>query len=512
MTEHVVVETTGGKIRGTANDGINVFKGVPYGEAADGPRRFMPPVKPAPWTGVRDCFEYGRRAMQDDNAWALPSELLKLLATGEPLPMSEDCLVLNVWTPAVNDGRKRPVMFWCHGGAFISGSGSSPWYDGSNLSRKGDVVVVTINHRLGAFGYLHLGDIGGEDFASSGNAGMLDIVAALEWVRDNIASFDGDPANVTIFGESGGGAKVSVLMAMPAAHGLFHKAIIQSGPAVQMASRDDATGTTKQVLAELGLDAGRVGELRKIPADRLIKAQAAVLKKVSMMSFAERRRVGFNPVVDGKHLPAGPFEPVAPEISARVPLMIGTNKDEMTLFFGMAPWLDGLDETAMRTRVRMLVGDRADAIAGSYRRARPNESPRDIVLAIATDQSMRIPSLIMADRKVAQQAAPVFAYLFTWETPVLGGRLKSPHALEIPFVFDTLASSAMAGDSPTRFALAEKMSSTWIAFARTGSPNNDAIPNWPAYTAERRPTMIFDDSCRVENDPYRAERLAWTGQ
>jgi len=237
-----------------------------------------------------------------------------------------------------------------------------------------------------------------------------------------------------------------------------------------------------------------------------------VLNKVSMMSFAERRRVGFNPVVDGKHLPAGPFEPVAPEISARVPLIIGTNKDEMTLFFGMAPWLDGLDEAAMRTRVRMLVGDRAEAIAGSYRRARPNESPRDIVLAIATDQSMRIPSLIVADRKVAQQAAPVFAYLFTWETPVLGGRLKSPHALEIPFVFDTLASSAMAGDSPTRFALAEKMSSTWIAFARTGSPNNDAIPNWPAYTAERRPTMIFDDSCRVENDPYREERLAWTGQ
>src|SRR5579862_6695829 len=509
MAEQVIVETNCGKIRGLVDHGVNVFKGVRYAESPAGEGRFAAPRKLQSWTGVRDAFEFGNRAMQDENAFALPPALLKLFAQREMPPMSEDCLVLNVWTPTVNDGRKRPVMFWCHGGAFISGSGDSPWYDGTSLSRKGDVVVVTINHRLGAFGYLHLSELGGEEFTASGNAGMLDIVAALEWVRDNIAAFGGDAGNVTIFGESGGGAKVSVLMAMPAARGLFHKAIIQSGPAVQMASRDDASETARQLLAELALDAGKVSELRKVPAEELADAQAAVLKKVSMMSFANRRRVGFNPVIDGKHLPGGPFEPTAPAISANVPLIIGTNKDEMTLFFAFAPWLDGLDEDGMRQRVRMFVGDQADRIIEPYRRARPKDSLRDLVLAIATDHAMRMPSLVTADRKVAQHAAPVFVYMFTWETPVLEGKLKSPHALEIPFVFDTVETSGLTGDLPTRFALADKMSRAWLAFARTGNPNCKDIPNWPPYSTEQRPTMMFDDQCKVENDPYRAERLAW---
>ena len=422
--------------------------------------------------------------------------------------MDENCLVLNVWTPAINDGGRRPVMFWCHGGAFIAGSGSSAWYDGTKLCRKGDVVVVTINHRLGAFGYLHLEDLGSQ-FASSGNAGMLDIVAALEWVRDNIANFGGDPANVTIFGESGGGAKVSVLMAMPAARGLFHKAVIQSGPAVEMTSRDDGTATAKQVLDELGISANRVDELRRIDAKRLLNAQIAVLKKINLMSFANRRRVGFNPVIDGINLPAGPFAPAAPAVSAQVPLMIGTNKDEMTLFFALAPWMEGMDDAGLRERVRMFVGERGDSLIEHYKRARPYDSPRDLMMAIATDAGMRIPSLTIADRKVALNGAPVFVYLFTWETPVLGGRLKSPHALEIPFVFDTLESAPLTGDSPTRHALAEKMSQTWLAFARSGNPNNKAIPQWPAYSDADRPTMIFDNECQVINDPYRQERLAW---
>ena len=280
MAQHVVVETNCGKIRGIAENAVNVFKGIPYAAPPEGDGSIRGAAKTPALDGrsrrfrLRQSCDAGRERIRD----AVPR--CSSCSPGRALPpMSENCLVLNVWTPAVNDGRKRPVMFWCHGGAFISGSGDSPWYDGTNLCRKGDVVVVTINHRLGAFGYLHLGEFGGEEFAASGNAGMLDIVAALEWVRDNIAAFGGDKGNVTIFGESGGGAKVSVLMAMPAAHGLFHKAIIQSGPAVQMASRDDASETARQLLAELGLDAGKVNELRQVPAPKLAEAQAAVLQK-----------------------------------------------------------------------------------------------------------------------------------------------------------------------------------------------------------------------------------------
>src|SRR5579885_2505997 len=264
--EHVIAEISSGKIRGIRNNGINVFKGIPYGGPVDGPRRFMPPVKPSPWAGVRDAFEYGPRAFQDDNAFAMPPALLKVFNIAEPLPMDENCLVLNVWTPAINDGRKRPVMFWCHGGAFIAGSGSSPWYDGANLARRGDVVVVTINHRLNVFGFLHLDELGGGDaFASSGSAGMLDIVAALEWVRDNIAAFGGDPGNVTIFGQSGGGGKVSALMAMPPAHGLFHRAIVESGAAVTCVPRDRATKSASSFMQKLGLQTNQVAKLQQMP-------------------------------------------------------------------------------------------------------------------------------------------------------------------------------------------------------------------------------------------------------
>jgi para-nitrobenzyl esterase len=421
--------------------------------------------------------------------------------------MSEDCLYLNVWTPALDDGGDRPVMVWLHGGAFISGSGASPWYDGTNLARKGNVVVVTLNHRLGAFGFSYLAELGGSEYQSSGNVGMLDIVAALGWVRDNIEKFGGDPGNVTIFGESGGGAKACVLMAMPAARGLFHKAIVQSGPAVEMMAPADATETARAVMKELGV--ATVPALAAVSADKLIAAQNAVLARISALSFANRRRQGFNPVIDGTHLPRGPFAPEAPAIAAPIPLMIGTNKDEMNLFFSHAPWAEGLTEDKLAAAARNFIGDRGDGIVAGYRAARPQASPRDLVLGIATDLSMRLPSLTIADRKVAQQGAPVFVYLFTWETPVAEGRLGACHALEIPFVFDNLDKTTLTGDAPTRSVLAEAMSKAWIEFAYKDNPNHGGIPYWPAYNSAERPTMIFDLQCRVENDPLGAERKAW---
>jgi len=344
----------------------------------------------------------------------------------------------------------------------------------------------------------------------SGNAGMLDLVAALEWVRDNISDFGGDPRNVTIFGESGGGAKVSVLMAMPAAQGLFHKAIIQSGPDVETANRSDGTENARLVLDALGLAPDQAAALRELPAERLLQAQIAVSDQVrKTATHAERRRKGFNPVAEGRHLPGGPFAPTAPAISASVPLMIGTTKDEMNLFLCHAPWVDGLTESGMVEPVRGMLGGRAPTIVASYRRLRPHDPPEQIVFAIATDLGIRLPSLVTAERKLAQAAAPVFVYLFTWETPVLGGRLKSPHTLEIPFVFDNVESAPITGDGPTRALLARRMSQSWVAFARSGNPRNATIPEWPVYSVERRETMVFDDVCRLERDPLGAERRVW---
>jgi para-nitrobenzyl esterase len=500
----VIADTASGQVRGVLSEGIRVFKGIPYGGPTSGKNRFMPPVKPEPWSGVREAVEYGPRCAHRSAIGAgVAREVIAALVTPDTQAMSEDCLVLNVWTPGVADGGKRPVMVWLHGGGFVEGSGSAALYDGTALSRRGDVVVVTLNHRLGALGYLYTGT-GAQ--GPSGNAGMLDIVAALEWVRDNIASFGGDPGNVTLFGESGGGMKVTVMLAMPAAKGLFHKAISQSGALVRALKPELATAYTQELMAELGLAAGDLEALRNLPVDKVLEAQTAVLKK-------DRGAFTFNspftPVADGQVLPGDPFEPAAPAVSSGVPLLIGSNQDEMTLFlYGkLGVMTDGM----ARMGLARLVGDAKDQVFDHYRRTRPDAPAKDVILMAGSDL-FRAPSLLAAERKVAQTGAPVYVYLFTWETPVLEGKLKATHALEIPFVFDNAdLVPSLTGKDPERFKLAEQMSAAWVAFARTGNPNHPGLPTWPAYDTEQRPTLLFNLTSRVENDPGREERLLWHG-
>jgi para-nitrobenzyl esterase len=419
---------------------------------------------------------------------------------------SEDCLFLNVWTAASTASEKRPVMVWLHGGGFAYGSGAWPSYDGGNLAKKGDVVVVTLNHRLNAFGYLELGDIFGADYAQSGNVGMLDIVLALEWVRDNVAVFGGDPSNVTIFGESGGGAKVSTLMAMPAAKGLFHKAIVESGPGLKGVPKADATKDAKDILAELKI--ADIKALQAVPADQIVKAAFVVAAQRGPSAGIRF----LAPVVDGAVLPSDPFDPAAPAMSADIPLIIGTNKDEMTLFLAGQPWFGKLTDDQLAAQAPMMAGPNAPNIIAALKKAHPDYSPTYLMAELVTTTFMWGGSVTLATRKAAQNAAPVYMYQLVWETPIGGGVFKSPHTLEIPFVFDTVeVTRPLLGPGPAPQKLADQMSAAWIAFAKTGNPNNPAIPDWPAYDKANRATMLFDVSSRVVDDPYPDVRKALQG-
>lgn len=500
-----VVGTTFGKLRGVSNSGVYAFKGVPYGASTDDSRRFMPPVKPASWTGVRDAINLGPLAPQILSSAAGGSDIRK--AMGDifgPGPISEDCLVLNVWTPSLRRG-KRPVMVWLHGGGFTGGSDGAPTYDGTNLARKRDVVVVGLNHRLNVFGYLYLAELGGTKYADSGNVGMLDIVLALEWVRDNIAHFGGDPGNVTIFGESGGGAKASTLMAMPPAKGLFHKAIVESGSMLKATSREDANKSAEKFVAKLGITPDRIDELQKLPMEKLLDA---------MRSLTGPNAIRLGPVVDGRSLPRNPFDPDAPAQSADVPMLIGTNGTESTLLLGLSdPALFSLSEADLRTRLKayLRLDDPAklDSIIATYQKDRPGASPSEIYFAVTTDRMMRMNAITQAERKVAQGAAPAYMYIFAWRTPVLGGKLMSPHGIELAFVFDnTDKTVGLNGSAPDVAILADKVSAAWAAFAHTGSPGTSALPHWPAYDTKSRATMVFNDDCKLVDDPGRDERLA----
>lgn len=510
-TPSAVVETSHGPIQGLLEDGVAAFKGIPYGAPPTGGQRFLAPQPPEPWDDVLVAADYGAPAMQmydrPHTGEALSMQLATVFTMRSDMKIdNEDCLFLNVWTPAT-DSSKRPVMVWLHGGGYAYGSGAWPIYDGANLARQGDVVVVTVNHRLNVFGYLHLGDVLGGAYAESGNAGMLDLVAALAWVRDNVARFGGDPGNVTIMGESGGGSKVSHLMAMPAADGLFHKAIVQSGPGLTGVPAETADRTARAVLAELGVDPAD----RTATRERLLSATAADILAAATAA-QEKAGGGFGdmrlaPVVDGQVLPRHPFVPDAPAQSSDVPLLIGWNKDEMTIFNTTAPWFGTLTEAELPARVEQLVGDRAQALIDVYQDMYPDYTPTYVYNAILGDSRMFRGSVALAERK-AVQAAPVYMYYLTWDTPVGDGIFKSPHTLDIPFMFANVDKAlALTGDSPEARRLEEQMSSAWIAFARSGDPGNPALPDWPAFDAGERAAMVFDVPPRVLKDPNRAARL-----
>jgi para-nitrobenzyl esterase len=414
-----VVDTTSGKIRGAAVDGINAFRGIPYGASTAGANRFMPPQKPAPWGGVREALNWAGHAPQAFAGRRRP-EVAALSGAPDKVPVSEDCLTLNLWTPGL-DARKRPVMVWNHGGAFSYGSANTPRTEGTNLARRSDVVVMTVNHRLNIFGFLDLAELGGEEFAHSANAGVLDLVAALEWVRENVANFGGDPSNVTIFGQSGGGGKVSALLGMPAAKGFFQRAIVMSGAGIRMAEHERATKLADAVLREVELTANELDKLQALPVERLLAAIEPAQKKLAPVAFKLLDRYGFGPVVEGHDLPHHPFDPTATDLSDDVPVMVGGTKDENAVF--LAPddvvWNRTLGEDELRTRIAKVAAGDTDAVLALYRHMHPGMNPAELLIEITTDSNFWVRSVLLAERKAARGKAPAYMYSFNWQTRYL---------------------------------------------------------------------------------------------
>jgi para-nitrobenzyl esterase len=484
------VTTTNGPIHGEGKDGIAVFRGVRYGASPAGDRRFRSPVAPEPWTERTDCTRFGPIAPQPATPLDVPGD--------EGVEQSEDCLFLNVFTPACDEAR-RPVLFWLYGGGFTIGAGSSEGYDGTRFAKNHDVVVVTINYRLGALFFSYLAELG-EEYASSGNAGLLDQVLALEWVRDNIATFGGDPGNVTVFGESAGGRSVSCLMAMPLAAGLFHKAIAESGAHIGNRPVEHAQDVTSRLCAELG---SSVEELVTMPVDKLLAAQSVVA-----VPRSANEGLPFGPVVDDGVLPE-PVDGIGAGSAASVPLLIGTNLDEFNLFALMVPSAQELDRDGLVERMEPLLGDHTARAIDTYRAGRPELSDTDVWNAVMTDRSFRVNAVRMAQQQ--SKHAPTFVYLFCWPTPVMGGRLGACHGLEIAFVFNTVdrESVLIPPVTPVMERLSEEMHAAWAAFARSGDPNHAGLPPWPTYDASGRQTMVFAEHSSVETDPYGEELALW---
>lgn len=498
-----VVETTHGRVAGVERDGVLRFGGIPYAAAPMGALRFGAPVAPEGWGGERDATGFGPVAPQK------PGSIETLAGAGSP-DWSEDCLSVNVWTPGTDDAR-RPVMVWIHGGGFTAGSGSVPWYHGTAFARHGDVVVVSINYRLGAFGWLHLAGIPGAE-ATTANAGLLDQIAALRWVQDNIAAFGGDPDQVTVFGESAGAMSVATLMGTPAAAGLFHRAIAQSGAAHAVSDPEDAAEVTSRLMSELGVT--DLAGLQAVEAERLLEAQSTVADTLTR-ERAQRPGVAFGllpfcPVIDGDVLPRPPIDAVRDGSAAGVRLVCGTTAEEWKLFALMLRSID--DEQTLMRRVGRIVEDPHEFV-GAYREAADTPDHDAVWTAVMTDRIFRIPAIRLAEAQADHQPDGTWMYQFDWASTAFDGRLGACHALEIPFVFDVLGRSGTdfftGPDAPQ--SLADAMHWSWIAFARTGDPNHGTMAPWPPYDTDERATMHFDATCTVRHDPSAEARAAWDG-
>lgn len=501
-----VVETAAGKVRGYSHNGIQIFKGIPYGASTAGKNRFMPPQKPEAWSGVRSALWFGEVAPYAPRAGWGSDENAFMFQWNDGQP-GEDCLRVNLWTPGANSNGKRPVMVWLHGGGYSAGSGQELLsYDGENLALRGDVVVVSLNHRLNTFGYLDLSQVGGEKYASSGNVGMLDIVAALEWVRDNIAAFGGDPNTVMIFGQSGGGGKVNTLMAMPAAQGLYHRACVQSGSILQVNDPEDSAKLAAAVLAELNISKSNIDQIQTVPMERLLDgafaAQRIITPRRSGPPSFRRigHQLGWAPVVDGKAIPSQTWDPKAPEMSAGIPLLVGTVLNEFVNGIGN-PEAFSMTHEQLSERLKPLCGGREREAIELARSLFPNDNPFQLYSIISVS-SVRGSAVKQATLKAAQAKAPAYNYWFQWQTPILDGRPMAFHCSELSFCFDnTDRCETMTGGGERARSLGAKISDAWIRFARTGNPSHEGLPEWPAFTAENVPTMIFDDRCKVENNP-----------